>query len=195
MTSPSFGETIMKLNLLKMIAGVFALTVALAACGDEGAITGLDTDIELSALTDDEQKLACENSGAYMEENAGEATKKFGCMMAASMTAAFVEGDDFVSTCEESFDACMVAPAEEEENEEGCEPKDLSACSGTVADVEACFDSMISQLNELAGGLKCEEPQEGDEAAESLNPFVTAECTKLFRACPAFGPEPEPAAE
>jgi len=193
MTSPPYGETIMKLNLLKMIAGVFALTVTLAACGDEGAITGLDTDTELSALTDEEQKLACENSGAYMEENAGEATKKFGCMMAASMAASF-SGDDFVSTCEESFDACMTAPAEEEE-EEGCELKDLSACEGTVADVEACFDSMISQLNKLAEELKCEEPQEDDAGSDPANPFVTAECTKLFTDCPAFGPEQEPAGE
>ena len=196
MTSPPDERATMKVNLMKMIAGFFALTVALTGCGNEGAITGLDAGAELSALTDEEQRLACESSNAYMEDNAGEATKRFGCMMAAAMTASFSE-EDFVSTCEASFDACMIPPADVEEAGEagGCEPKDLSDCKGTIADVEACSESMVNQLNKLAEEFKCEEPQEEDAAKESEDPFTTPECTQLFTNCPAFGPEQEPAGE
>ncbi len=180
----------MKMNSLKIIVGVFALSLILTACGNEGAITGLDTKAELSELTDEEQKLACENSGTYMEENAGEATKRFGCMMAASMAASLTGGEDYVTTCQESFDSCLVAPAQEEEQEEeGCEVQDLSDCSGTVADLELCYDSMVNQLNKVAEELKCEEPQQSNSSSSTDNPFLTAECSTLVEACPAFGPE------
>jgi hypothetical protein len=121
------------------------LSFGLGACGGDGG-SSVDGSKKLTDLTAEDQKALCEEGRADAQSHA-DALRKVSCYFAAS----------FQGTCDESIaQSCISTPDGPDEETCNDAPQTFtSACTATVADLQACMDEQYAAFETAADGLTC----------------------------------------
>ncbi len=153
-----------------------ALLLPMAACKGP---TGVSGDKQLSELSEDEKKTACENISEYYDKEVGdERLVRFACTFTAAFTSSEAE-------CDVAFEAC-VAEGMVTESEDSCVVEGDVACDATVEEYEACLDEQIEATVEFIDSFSCAAIFNESGEGSGLGPETGELCTALAQKCPGL---------
>lgn len=169
-----------------------------AGCGGGGESidTGLNGSLSLSELSSAQVESACTEIGQQSTNIVVNAfDKDLACRLAGLGGDTREECNEIVSLCKKNISQSDIdALLEEEDFVEGddlaCDASDLgdlSGCSATVSDFEACYNSLIKLVLDAFNGFSCDDIGSDEESfdafVDALDVEGTAECTALESAC------------
>ena len=155
------------------------LSFGLGACGGDGG-SSVDGSKKLTDLTAEDQKKLCEEGRDDAQSHA-DALKKVSCYFAAS-----IQG-----TCDEATaQSCINAP--DQPDQETCNQTQTftSACTATVADIQACIDEQYAAFETAASGLTCANAETKLSGAFAGGPKCQAAQQKCPEAFQSDDPNP-----
>jgi hypothetical protein len=164
-------------------------------CGGDGdgagARSGVTPSAQLGKLDATQARQLCEWASSQVNESSFEPTEQQACTLVG---VSFTETPE---ECRALADACVQAPAEEddgapeedEEQEEGDDcasamvDAELMGCTATVAEYEACVRAAVDAIQDLFASLSCDQAGMTDFEAEAADQEPEA-CKKLELKCP-----------
>jgi hypothetical protein len=160
---------------VKALPFLFAMVCA-GGCGGGGPVNfSVDGERPLSSLTDAEIDKTCYELKLGMSTyfSADEI-----CTMAGLAMRELSKKD--ASYCEQFREACLAYPIDYYDSM-SCDLKDedLSSCSATVAELEACANDQLKASKSMAAGLTCSSSLQSYE-----NVAPPASCQALQATCP-----------
>ncbi len=159
------------------------LACFVAACGGDGGgpvDSGLPADKTGAELSSDEAETLCNAAAENLASQVTEAEQTNAFCVGIGLAFAAQAGGT-AAECEQLAKMCRDNP---EEN--GQQPGDmctlgfeLSTCTATVADLEACLTERNEASAEAIRGISCD-----DIADEPATPAAGPACTKIKTSCP-----------
>ncbi len=167
---------------LARLSLISALILPVVACKGP---TGVSGDKQLSELSEDEKKTACENIGDYYDKEVGEERLvRFGCIFKGAFNPEVTNEAE----CDLSLDACVAAgEVTVSEDDDSCVVDGDIACDATVEEYEACLDEQVEATVEFIDSFTCAAIYgEGGGGGGSLSPETGPLCTALAQKCPGL---------
>lgn len=162
-------------NLARLFL-ISALLLPMAACKGP---TGVKGDKQLSELSEDEKKTACENISDYYDKEVGdERLVRFACTFTAAFTSSEAE-------CDVALEAC-IAEGMVSESEDSCVVDGEVACDATVEEYEACLDEQIEATVEFIDSFSCAAIFGEGGDSPGVGPETGELCTALAQKCPGL---------
>lgn len=186
----------------------------LAACGGDddstgGVVTGLPAEQKLSTLSDADVKKACQsvNDGASAVITPTAIKRAicvpFGVEAAVTYSSDGKETVD-IDKCQQLVDTCISNDGGDDDDEDeveadddevevdgvnDCEQanaNDLEGCDATVAEYEACVNSVLSEMQRMLSELTCQNAEKISSEAYSneLDPAAIPQCQTVMAKCP-----------
>lgn len=172
------------------LASCSVIALGVAGCGDDDEATGFNSgvnrDTELKDLTEKERVTICQNQAAYVRARVDTTSlMRFVCAFTPQV---FLAASD--QACESAMTACVealsididVTVTDTDATEIVCRQVSVSQCQGSVADYEACVDSVANVQLNIGTDFSC-----GKRTQYADGPTVGVE------ACRKVGPACEPA--
>jgi hypothetical protein len=163
------------------------LACILAACGDGGGPvdSGLPPEKTVMELTTDEADKLCRANVEHLaSQNTAAELKEWSCVLAGQMFA--MKASNTPAECEQFAQLCRDGAGEEAGNEEGggdtCSLGfELTTCTATIADVEACMTEKNEAFGDGIRAASCD-----DVGKEPVTPVTGPSCTKVKSTCPGI---------
>jgi hypothetical protein len=183
---------------MKRIALVAAamLFAGVMACdgGDDGGGSTVDLGNDstvASSLTPVEAEQKCELVQEKMEKVAESSDAKHAtCLLSGVFAMAF--GGDDPAVCQQTYDACMAQPLEQEDDGDDCKDayKDLENCTATLGEIEACMNDSIAAQKQAFAEIKklnCSSTEEEFDALDDVfEDEEIASCKIVEQKCPGM---------
>ncbi len=168
-------------NIMLVIYLVFLLIIS--GCG--GDFSSLDSELQVSEMSDDEVATYCEEEADYFRSSISESKiKDIECMSLGIEEAMY--GDGQVSTCEQSYNSCLNSSMEIPEYSPSCQLQyiDRSTCDVTLGQVQDCAREEVGEINQIASQMSCDMVQNppDDTFRDGFGPA----CQELYDNCPDF---------
>jgi hypothetical protein len=166
------------------------LACALAACsgggGSSGVDSGLPADKTGNALTPTEETTLCEARADHLASVVTvEDAHNFACV-AAGMTAA-AQGNGSVESCQIVYDMCIKMDPKPSSDPAACMLAfELSTCTASVADLEACLTEQNEATAESFRVASCEDINDPPPDPDA-EPVAPPACDKIASICPGLG--------
>jgi hypothetical protein len=179
--------------MLRSTALLLFVSGAVLACSEEEpsarkSLGGVEGQSQLNELNDAQFDAVCNAAGDKLEATfENDDLLRGACLLGAHVRAqgaAMVTEEDETAICEETYDACVEMPFE---NENACEDGVRSGCTASVNDFDRCL-TLAEELYRELSESDCEEVSEDDSETLDMRIQASANACDLLIGC--FGEEP-----
>ena len=139
-----------------------------------------------SDMSGQEVATYCEERREFVETVATDTINEYFCIFEAAFEAALDDGDDPVSVCEQAFAECMSGDPQTEVTECDIQSIDRSDCDATVAQMNACIDEELEEIEQFVNDFSCNLVDEEADEVEDVTDEPGPACQTVYDACPAL---------
>ena len=154
-------------------------------CGDDGDGDGLDGNLTVAEISDEDFVGLCEEAQADLTAAVG-SPQEIGCLLEGIFAGALAGGDP--AACESARTACLAdPPADSEFSALGCDEADLGSregCDVTVAEIRSCLADLNALFSDVLEPLSCDSVSAPEATPDIDIGELPESCAALERRCP-----------